>query len=89
MFRRLVMKVLKTALLAGVLASASTMAFAQGGGATAGVNFDSLYQTQAYSTGNASYARAGQQVRTRAVNHTTIQQRGRAYTTGNGVGSPD
>jgi hypothetical protein len=83
------MKTIKTALLAGVLASVSTMAFAQGGGATAGVNFDSLYQGQAYSVGNASYAQAGKHVRTRAANRVTIQQRETTGSGYRGVGSPD
>jgi hypothetical protein len=83
------MKTIKTALLAGVLATVSTMAFAQSGGATAGVNFDSLYQAQAYSAGNASYARAAQHVRPRAVNHATIQQRETTGSGYRGVGSPD
>lgn len=83
------MNILKTALLAGVLASASTVAFAQGGGATAGVNFDSLYQAQAYSAGNASYAQAGQHVRARAANRAPIQQRETTGSGYRGVSSPD
>jgi hypothetical protein len=83
------MKTIKTALLAGALATVSSLALAQGGGATAGVNFDSLYQAQAYSAGNASYARAGQQIRTRAVNRAPIQQRETTGSGYRGVGSPD
>src|ERR1700712_2862159 len=71
--RRLVMKYIKIALLAGGLASVSSFAFAQGG-ATAGVNFGS-YQRQTYADGNASYARANTRVHTRAVHNTANQQR--------------
>jgi hypothetical protein len=83
------MKIIKTTLLAGVLASVSSLALAQGGGATAGVNFDSLYQAQGYSTGNASYARAGQHVRTHAVNQAIIRQRETTGSGYRGVGSAD
>jgi hypothetical protein len=86
------MKTIKTVLLAGVLASVSTMAFAQAGAPTAGVDFRSVYGSNANADGNASYARAGQHVRTRTVSHATTRQRettGSGFTSGGGVGSPD
>jgi hypothetical protein len=85
------MKYIKIALLAGGLASVSSFALAQSG-ATAGVNFGSLYQPQTYADGNASYARANTRVHTRAVHNTANQQQqttGSDITTGIGVGSPD
>jgi len=85
------MKYIKIALLAGGLASVSTLAFAQAGAPTAGVDFSSVYGSNSYS--NGSYAQAGQRVRTRAASHATIRQR---ETTGSGSygpisghGSPD
>ena len=86
------MNFIKIALAAGALASVSSLAFAQGGGATAGVNFDSLYQAQSYADGGVSYARADKRNHARAVRNTASQQRqttGNGYTTGAGVGSPD
>ena len=84
------MKTIKTALLAGVLATMSTMAFAQAGAPTAGVDFRSVYGSNA--DGSASYARAGQYVRIRAARHATIRQRettGSGVISGGGVSSPD
>lgn len=85
------MKYLKIALLAGGLASVSTLAFAQSG-ATAGVDFNSVYGPNTYADGNASYARAGNHVRARAASHATTRPRaatGSDVTSGSGVGSPD
>ena len=85
------MKYIKIALLAGGLASVSTLAFAQSG-ATAGVDFNSVYGSTTYADGGASYARAGKPVRAQAASHTTTRQRetiGSGFTGGGGVGSPD
>jgi hypothetical protein len=82
------MKTLKTVLLAGVLASVGTMAFAQAGAPTAGVDFRLVYGSNATANGNASYARTGRHVRT-GGNRATIRQ---GETTGSGyrgVSSPD
>ena len=78
------MKSIKSVLLAGVLATISTMAFAQAGAPTAGVDFRSVYGTKANIDGNTSYARAGKHVRTQAANHGTIRPR---ETTGSGYRS--
>jgi hypothetical protein len=83
------MKTIKTALLAGVLATVSTMAFAQAGAPTAGVDFRSVYGASAYADGSVNYVRASKHLRTQAANHQTIRPR---ETTGSGhrsVSSPD
>ncbi len=82
------MKTIKTVLLAGALATVSTMAFSQTVAPTSGVNYDSLYTASATIDGNVSYAQAPH-YRTSTVNHAAAQQRGRAVTSGSGVGSPD
>jgi hypothetical protein len=57
------MKYIKIALVAGGLASVSTLAFAQAGAPTVGVNFRTVYGSNASTDGNASYAPAGKHVR--------------------------
>jgi hypothetical protein len=86
------MKYIKIALLAGGLASVSTLALAQAGAPTAGVDFRSVYGSNTSADGNASYTRAGKHVRARAASHASIKQRattGSGITDGSGVGSPD
>ena len=85
------MKYIKIALLAGGLASVSTLAFAQAG-ATAGVDFNSVYGSNTSADGNASYARAGKHVRARAASHATTRPRettGSGITSGGGVSGPN
>lgn len=83
------MKTIKTALLAGVLATVSTMAFAQAGAPTAGVDFRSIYASNATANGSVSYARAGKHLRTQAANHQTIRPRETTGSGHRGVSSPD
>lgn len=80
------MKTLTTALLAGVLATASTVAFAQTVAPTTGFDYRSAYGSTADA--NASYASAGRTVHVR-THRTAVQRPSRAYTTGGSVGSPD
>jgi hypothetical protein len=85
------MEYIKIALVAGGLASVSTLAFAQAGAPTAGVDFTTVYGSKASADGNASYPPAGKHVRARAARQTTIKQRtttGSGITGGSGVGSP-
>jgi hypothetical protein len=86
------MKYLKIALLAGVLASASSMAFAQAGAPTGGVDFRSVHGSNAAPTRSARSTSAGKRHRTRAVTRTTTPQsetNGSGIVGGGGVGSPD
>ncbi len=86
------MKYLKTALLAGVLASVSTLAFAQAGAPTMGVDLGSVYNTGPRYNGSESYARAGTHVYTRSQRRAYRQNEttgSGSYAPITGYGSPD